>query len=183
VRNRQDTGFESERTSAEKSLTEAAAAGDRTKEARIINITEFFGQHESSLQDLATVDGTSIWAGDGIHLTSNATRVAARRLMEIVDGGAGGEEPVIKRARLESVIPAPQEPPAQPAQHAASAAAAKPAATLLWLSGQLPPAGRQTGEPSRGGRGSRGGQRGPGRGRGRGPSGPMGGHYGRWGRW
>ena len=38
--NRQDTGFESELAESE-----AAAAGDRTKEARIINITEFFGHH------------------------------------------------------------------------------------------------------------------------------------------
>jgi hypothetical protein len=57
------------------------------------------------------VDGTSIWAGDGIHLTSNATRVAARRLMEMVEGGAGAEELASKRTRLEFVILAPQEPP------------------------------------------------------------------------
>jgi len=125
------------------------------------------------------------WTGpaSGIHLTSNATRVAARRLMEMVEGGAGAEESVSKRSRLESVIPAPQEPPAQPARNAAPAAAFKPPATPLWLSGQLPPAGLQTEEPNRGGRGVRGGQTGPGRGRGSDPSGPMGGHYGRWGRW
>ncbi len=111
----------------------STTAGDRTKEARIIDITECFGQHESSLQNLATVDGASIWAGDRIHLTSNATLVAARRLMEMVEGGAGAEEPVSKRARLESVIPAPLEPPVQPARNAAPAVAIKPAATPLWL--------------------------------------------------
>ncbi len=54
---------------------------------------------------LTTVDGTSIWAGDGVHLTSNVSRVAAQKLMQhIATEGAGGE-PANKRARLESVIP------------------------------------------------------------------------------
>jgi hypothetical protein len=54
-----------------KSLTDAAAAGALTSEARILNILEFFGPLESPLQELATIDETSIWAGDGVHLTSN----------------------------------------------------------------------------------------------------------------
>jgi hypothetical protein len=54
---------------SEKSLSDAAAAGALTSEAKIINILEFFGPLESTLQELATVDGTSIWAGDGVHLT------------------------------------------------------------------------------------------------------------------
>ncbi len=56
-----------------KFLSEAAAAGKRTAEAKILNVLEFFGPLESPLQELTTVDGTSIWAGDGVHLTSNAT--------------------------------------------------------------------------------------------------------------
>jgi hypothetical protein len=53
------------------------------------------------------VDGTSIWAGDGVHLTSNASRVAARKLMaDLVRGGEEGE-PANKRTRLESIVPAP----------------------------------------------------------------------------
>ncbi|MFN9906749.1 MAG: hypothetical protein ACK56F_11605, partial [bacterium] len=51
-----------------------------------------------------TVDGTSIWAGDGVHLTSNATRVSAMKMMAYVIGGETAE-PANKRARLESVIP------------------------------------------------------------------------------
>jgi hypothetical protein len=81
--------------------------GERTGRARLINLLSFFGSGESPPQDLTTVDKTIIWAGDGVHLTSNASRVAARKLM--VDLGSGGEEgePANKRARLESVVPAP----------------------------------------------------------------------------
>jgi hypothetical protein len=77
--------------------------GERTGMAKIINLLRFFGSGESPPQD----DGTSIWAGDGVHLTSNASRVAARKLMaDLASGGEEGE-PVNKRARLESVVPAP----------------------------------------------------------------------------
>jgi hypothetical protein len=41
-------------------------------------------------------------------LTSNATRVAATRLMKVIIGGSETQEPATKRARLESVIPAPR---------------------------------------------------------------------------
>jgi hypothetical protein len=70
-------------------------------------------------------------------LTSNASRVAARKLM--VDLASGGEEgePVNKRARLESVVPAPAptkkkaaatgQPPTSPP---------RPVPPPLWLSGQ-----------------------------------------------
>jgi hypothetical protein len=61
---------------AEKSLSEAAISVERTGKARLLNILSFFGSCESLPQDLTTVDGASIWAGDGIHLTSNASRVA-----------------------------------------------------------------------------------------------------------
>ncbi len=91
-------------------------------------------------QDLTTVDGASIWAGDGIHLTSNASRVAARKLMaDLAHGGQEGE-PAAKRTRLESVVPAPapakkkevakSDPPPPPP---------RPCPPPLWLSGQLPP--------------------------------------------
>jgi hypothetical protein len=60
-----------------------------------------------SPQDLTTVEGASIWAGDGVHLTSNAGRVAARKLMaDLARGGEEGE-PAAKRSRLESVVPTP----------------------------------------------------------------------------
>jgi hypothetical protein len=62
------------------------------------------------LQDLTTVDGTSIWAGDGVHLTSNATRVAAMKLMASIGGGEEKAEPANKRARMESVIPVKTTP-------------------------------------------------------------------------
>jgi hypothetical protein len=78
-----------------------------TGKARFLNILSFFGSCESPPQDLTTVDGTSIWAGDGVHLTSNASRVAARKLMaDLARGGEEGE-PATKRTRLESVVPAP----------------------------------------------------------------------------
>jgi hypothetical protein len=105
VSNRQDPDFFREISGSEKSLSDAAAAGALTSEAKILNILEFFGPLEFPLQELATVDGTSIWAGDGVHLTSNATRVAATRLMKNIAGGGETQEPATKRARLESVIP------------------------------------------------------------------------------
>ncbi len=107
-------------TGSEKSLSDAAAAGALTSEARILNILEFFGPLESPLQDLTTVDGTSIWAGDGVHLTSNATRVAATKLMASIPGGGETQEPAKKRARLESVIPVKTTP--LPAEKAAQLA-------------------------------------------------------------
>jgi hypothetical protein len=49
-------------TGAEKCLADAAAAtGSWTGEAKIINILSFFGTAESSLQDITTVDGSSIY--------------------------------------------------------------------------------------------------------------------------
>jgi hypothetical protein len=82
----------------------------------------------------------TVWAGDGVHLTSNATRVAARRLIMETEKGGGTEEPSNKRARLESVMPARAVQQTQP--KAPPPAAPKPVATLLWLSGQLPAAQR-----------------------------------------
>jgi hypothetical protein len=91
VTNRLDPEFLTEISGSEKCLTEAAAAGERTYEARILNMLGFFGLLESPLQDLTTVDGASIWAGDGVHLTSNATRVVDQKLMQhIATEGAGG---------------------------------------------------------------------------------------------
>jgi hypothetical protein len=172
--------------------------GERTGKARLINLLSFFGSGKSLPQDLTTVDGASIWAGDGVHLTSNASRVASRKLM--ANGGEEGE-PANKRARLESVVPAPA-----PAKKKAAAKGQPPTSPPrpvppppLWLSGQLPPSqrGRGSGRGSGPGRGSghqgsnqrgggpiRGGTRGGSRSanaRQRGP--PRGGQYGRWGRW
>jgi hypothetical protein len=81
----------------------------------------------------------SIWAGDGVHLTSNATKVAATKLMARIAGGGETQEPVTKRARLESVIPVRTAPP--PAAKSAQPApppTPKPVPPPLWLSGQLP---------------------------------------------
>jgi hypothetical protein len=171
VSNRQDPDFFREFSGSEKSLSDAAAAGALTSEAKIINILEFFGLLESPLQELATVNGTSIWAGDGVHLTSNATRVAATRLMKIIVGGSETQEPATKRARLESVIPVRASPsPAAKAAQPAPPPAPKPVPSPLWLSGQLPANQRgsnnQWGQP-RGGRGghtARGSQQAAGRG-------------------
>ncbi len=46
------------------------------------------------------MDGTSIWAGDGVHLTSNASRVASRKLMADLVRGGEECEPATKRTRL-----------------------------------------------------------------------------------
>jgi hypothetical protein len=89
-----------------KSLTEAAAAGERTAEASILNILGFFGPLESPLQELTTVDAVSIWAGDGVHLTSNASRVAAQKLMQhIATEGMGGEPEQASPARVRHTDP------------------------------------------------------------------------------
>ncbi len=92
------------------------------------------------------MDGTSIWAGDGVHLTSNASRVAARKLMADLVRGGKESEPATKRTRLESVVPAPApakkkvaatgQPPTSPP---------RPCPPPLWLSGQLPPSQRGRG--------------------------------------
>ncbi len=145
------------------------------------------------MQELATVDGTSIWAGDGVHLTSNATRVAATRLMKVIVGGSETQEPATKRARLESVIPVRASPtPAAKAAQPATPPAPKPVPPPLWLSGQL--SANQHGSSNqrgqlRGGRGGhtvRGSQQAAGRGanpRGMPRGGVRGGRPGRWGRW
>jgi hypothetical protein len=144
-------------------------------------------------QDLTTVDGASIWAGDGIHLTSNASRVVARKLMaDLAQGGQGGQEgePAAKRTRLESVVPVPA--PAKKRDMAKSNLPPQPCPPPLWLSGQLLPAPSQRGRGAgsqntssyRGGGPAWDNQRGSNRGAGRGNRGPLrGGKRGRWGRW
>jgi hypothetical protein len=195
VSNRQDPDFLREISGSEKSLVDAAAAGKRTTDARILNILEFFGPLESPLQELTTVGGTSIWAGDGVHLTSNATRVAAMKMMACIIGGETAE-PANKRARLESVIPVRSVP--LPAAKNAQPMPPPPPRLVpppLWLSGQLPanqrgnshPRGQQHG--GRGGQNPRGGQSGsvrmtpPPLPRGGARGEPRGGRPGRWGRW
>ncbi len=105
--NRLSGELTAEYAGAEKCLREAADMGEKTGKAMLLNILSFFGSCESLPQDLTTVDGTSIWAGDGVHLTSNTSRVAARKLM--ADLAAGGEEGELanKRSWLESIVPAP----------------------------------------------------------------------------
>jgi hypothetical protein len=193
VSNRQDPEFFREISGSEKSLSDAAAAGAQTSEAKIINLLEFFGPLESPLQELATVDGTSIWAGDGVHLNSNATRVTATRLMKVITGGSETQEPATKRARLESVIPVRASPsPAAKSAQPATPPPPKPVPPPLWLSGQLPAnqrgSGNQQGQPhgGRGGHIERGGQQMAGRGaapRGAPRGRARGGRPGRWGRW
>jgi hypothetical protein len=101
VSNRLSAEFAAEFSGAEKSLAEAAAAGEWTGNARLVNILSFFGSGESSPQELTTVDGASIWAGDGIHLTSNASRVAARKLMADLAHGGEDDEPAAKGTLLD----------------------------------------------------------------------------------
>jgi hypothetical protein len=123
----------------EEFLLDAAEAGDRTREAKLIDLCKLFGSAETPPQDLTTPDGTSIWAGDGVHLTSPAYRVEARLLTAELERSASGEmgEPATKRPRLESVVPAAAPPPAKPV-FKAPPQTPKPVAPPLWLSGQLP---------------------------------------------
>jgi hypothetical protein len=122
-------------------------------------------------------------------LTSNATRVAATRLMKNIAGGNETQEPATKRARLESVIPVRARPSlAAKAAQLTPPPVPKPVPPPLWLSGQLPANQRgsnnQRGQPRgwRGGHTARGSQQADGRGAN--PRGmPRGGRLGRWGRW
>jgi hypothetical protein len=79
-----------------------------------------------------------VWAGDGVHLTSPAYRVAARLLAAELEPSVLGEtgEPATKRPRLESVVLAPAPLPAKPAFKVLPLMP-KPVAPPLWLSGQV----------------------------------------------
>jgi hypothetical protein len=172
VTNQGEKEFYEEFLSAEKRLLDAAAAGDRTREAKI-DLCKLFGSAETPLQELTTPDGTSVWAGDGVHLTSPAYSVAARLLAAELERSAMGEagEPATKRQRLESVVPASAPPPVKPAAKTVPAAP-KPVAPPLWLSGQLPSSQKYSNNRDSGyGRDYGGGRGGGGRGgRGRGGS-------------
>jgi hypothetical protein len=176
VTNQGEKDFHEEFLGAEKRLLDAAAAGDRTREAKVIDLCKLFGSAETPPQDLTTPDGTSVWAGDGVHLTSPAYRVAARLLTAELERSASGEmgEPAAKRPRLESVVPAAAPPPTKLVLKAPPPTP-KPVAPPLWLSGQLPANNKQHSNRDSGfnkdyggGRGYGGGGGGRGRGRGRG---------------
>jgi hypothetical protein len=109
VTNQGEKDFYEEFLGAEKRLLDAAVAEDRTRGARVIDLCKLFGSAKTPFQELTTPDGTSVWAGDGVHLTSPAYRVAARLLTAELERTEQGEtgEPVTKRQRLESVVPAP----------------------------------------------------------------------------
>jgi hypothetical protein len=140
VTNQGEKDFYEEFLGAEKRLLDAAAAGDRTRGAREIDLCKLFGSAETPFQELTTPDGTSVWAGDGVHLTSPAYRVAARLLTAELERSEKGEtgEPVTKRQRLESVVPAPAPPPTRQVSKPPPPMP-KPVAPPMWLSGMLPP--------------------------------------------
>jgi uncharacterized membrane protein YgcG len=146
-----------------------------------LTFANFLVRLRPPLQELTTPDGTSVWAGDGVHLTSPAYRVAARLLAAELERSVLGEtgEPATKRPRLESVVLAPAPPPAKPA-FKAPPPMPKLVAPPLWLSGQLPANhkhnnnrdtvynyGGGRGGGGQGGRGGRGRGRGSGGGRGK----------------
>jgi hypothetical protein len=94
------------------------------------------------------VDGASIWACNGVHLTSNASRVTARKLMaDLANGGQGGEL-MNKRAQLESVIPTPVAAGKKEPTKSQPPPVPRPWPPPLWLSGQLPAAQRERGSGS-----------------------------------
>ena len=188
VTNQGEEYFYEEFLGAEKRLLDAAAAGGRTGGARVIDLCKLFGSAETPFQELTTPDGTSVWAGDGVHLTSPAYRVAARLLIAELERSDKGEagEPATKRQRLESVVPAPAPPPIRQAIKPPPPTP-KPVATPMWLSGMLPLKQKNSRDRDGsyvkhdgGGRGGGGGGRGgsgyEGRGRGRGRGGGRGRH-------
>ena len=137
------------------------------------------------------MDGASIWAGDGIHLTSNASRVAARKLMADLAHGGLDDEPAANRTRLDSVIPVPA--PARKKEAGKGTADAAAASTLPTAALAIRPAAADTARtrgwqpkplhPGGGGP-AWGIPRGSNHGAGRGNRGPLrGGQRGRWGRW
>ncbi len=140
VTNQGEKDFFEEFLCTEKRLLDAAAGGDRTREAKVIDLCKLFGSAETPFQELTTPDGTWVWAGNSVHLISPAYRVAARLLTAELERAEQGEtgEPVTKRPRLESVVPAPAPPPARQAIKPPPPMP-KPVAPPLWLSGQLPP--------------------------------------------
>ncbi len=154
VTNQGEKDFFEEFLGAEKRLLDAAAAGDRTREAKVIDLCKLFGSAEIPFQELTTQDGTSVWAGDGVHLTSPAYRVAARLLTAELERAEHGEtgEPVTKRTRLESVVPTPAPPPARQVIKPPPPMP-KPVAPPLWLSGQLPPTQKNNRDSGYGGYG------------------------------
>jgi hypothetical protein len=182
VTNQGEKDFYEEFLGAEKRLLDAAAAGGRTGGARVIDLCKLFGSAETPFQELTTPDGTSVWAGDGVHLTSPAYRVAARLLIAKLERSDKREvgEPVTKRQRLESVVPAPAPPPTR---QATKPPPPKSVAPPVWLSGMLPPTHKHNrdrdGSYRRdygGGRGGGGYEGRGGRGRGRGRGGGQGRH-------
>jgi hypothetical protein len=174
VTNQGEKDFFKEFLGAEKRLLDAAAAGDQTRGAKVIDLSKLFGSAETPFQELTTPDGTSVWAGDEVHLTSPTYRVAPRLLTAELERAEQGEtgEPVTKRPRLESMVPAPAPPPTRQATKLPPPMP-KPVAPPLWLSGQLPPTQKNNrdggyGRDYGGGRGGggQGGRGGQGRGRG-----------------
>jgi hypothetical protein len=104
ITNRSEDDFFNEILGAEKRVTEAAAAGHRTREAKVIDLCKLFGSAETPIHLTAPQ-----YEGDSVHLTSPAYRVAARLLIAELERADHGEvgEPALKRARLESVVLAP----------------------------------------------------------------------------
>jgi hypothetical protein len=184
VTNQGEKDFYEELLGAEKRLLDAAAAGGRTGGARVVDLCKLFGSAGTPFQELTTPDGTSVWAGDSVHLTSPAYRVAARLLiaeLERSDKGEAGER-ATKRQRLESVVPAPAPPPTRQATKPPPPLP-KPVATPMWLSGMLPPTQKNSRDRDGsydkndgGGRGGGGYEGCGGRGRGRGRGGGRGRH-------
>jgi hypothetical protein len=126
VTNQGEKYFYEEFLGAEKRLLDAAAAGGRTGEARVVDLCKLFGSAETSFQELTTPDGTSVWAGDGVHLTSPAYRVAARLLIAELERSDKGEagEPATKEAATGECRTGPRSA-ADPAGHQAAAADAE----------------------------------------------------------
>jgi hypothetical protein len=172
---------------AEKCLLEAAAIGERTGKARLINLLSFFGSGESPPQDNRGRDEHLGWRrsppdlqcqqghrqeADGRPGQRRRRRRTSQQESETVPAPAPAKKKVAATGQPPTSLPRPVPPPPP-----------------LWLSGHLPPSQRGRGSgrqnPNQRGEGPvRGSARGGNRGANQGQRGPLrGGQRGRWGCW
>jgi hypothetical protein len=100
---------------------------------RSLTFAKLFGSAETPIQDITTSDGTSIWASDGVHLTSPAYRVTARFLMAELEKADHGDvgEPALKRARLKKCGPGACAAASKASGQAAAAAATEDSDSII----------------------------------------------------
>ncbi len=145
VSNRLSGELAAEFSGAEKSLSEAAATGERTGTARLINILSFFGTCESLPQDLTTVDGASIWAVASTSPRTPARSPPERSWLTYITAAKRESRLPSELGCMESVVPIPA--PAKKKEAAKSNPTPpppRPCPPPLWLSGHSRPVAADT---------------------------------------